>query len=620
MKYKILALSISLSSLLFSCSDDLSIDMPDNSWAKENHENEVAYFRIGLNLIDSDNTATRAQYADGIDTESEIYNFRVYVFKSSTRITTEAQQSAAQYMGYAEFSQHANMTAGSSNDIDKTGTFLVKADKKLISTLKDAATSTSAYFYGAVLANYEEDCYEAIDASLTGTGNDKFASLYNFKATTRTNYSTKNEPDFLNGVESSIPMSSAAYWQGENGPTFSDPLLLREMNLNNIEWMMGDDLDKLSQLDKDPVGIFYLQRNVAKFTINRESVKEYLQPAGSVNEGIIFKISGGPFDLNGLNHWSYLFQNTTGFPTIMKEVYDEYQAKGSNGATEISRFHLKGQSGFDHVNWGIDVNYDENYNSYPFVYYEDTGLPNYFVYEKYITYGSLCFENTGGIETMKYNQTTGIRIGCQVILPENECITIGTSTYNTWIAFPNDPKIYSKKRFLDQVKTKYNNVTDITFNTTGVFGGIYTGDKYTFENINTISTSGGPAVTKADIASCFNKKVTDYFYNGSTHTVYYYIPIRHFSDQEMNGLQPNYDDNGNVSYDKRHLGRWGMVRNNWYELTINSITGRPMTNTREELDLKNNDSWDDPNADMPAMNYTFNVLKWNKHDSQEVAF
>ncbi|MCH5231915.1 MAG: hypothetical protein J1F43_09005, partial [Muribaculaceae bacterium] len=367
MKLKTLAMACLFSSLLFSCTDDLAIDMPDNSWAQENHENEDAYFRIGLNIIDSDNTATRAEYAEDNDDESAIYNFRVYVFKSSTSITTEAQQSNAQYMGYAEYSQQATMTSGNSNDIAKSGTFLVKADPKLISALKDAVNSSStAYFYGAVLANYADDCYELIDAALEGSGNDKFGSLYNFKATTRSSYMS-NEPSFLKGVNNSIPMSSAANWQGGNGPTFNDPLILRSMNLNNIEWMYGDDLDKISKLDKDPVGTFYLQRNVVKFTISEESIGRFT-PTTGVNAGITFEIiSGGSVDFRCVNPKSYLFQNTSGFPNIMKEVYDAYNSLGSNAATEMARFHTKGGSGFDRVNWAVDVNYTHNdMYSYPF--------------------------------------------------------------------------------------------------------------------------------------------------------------------------------------------------------------------------------------------------------------
>ena len=55
------------------------------------------------------------------------------------------------------------------------------------------------------------------------------------------------------------------------------------------------------------------------------------------------------------------------------------------------------------------------------------------------------------------------------------------------------------------------------------------------------------------------------YYKGSI-SYYYATAIRHFNDDET----PWTDGE---SYGIQHLGRYGVVRNNWYEVNINSISG-----------------------------------------------
>lgn len=62
----------------------------------------------------------------------------------------------------------------------------------------------------------------------------------------------------------------------------------------------------------------------------------------------------------------------------------------------------------------------------------------------------------------------------------------------------------------------------------------------------------------------------DYFKDGET---YYYARIKHFGDD----ITPwaNNDDYINNELSTKYLGRYGIVRNNWYKLTVNSIKNGP---------------------------------------------
>ena len=55
------------------------------------------------------------------------------------------------------------------------------------------------------------------------------------------------------------------------------------------------------------------------------------------------------------------------------------------------------------------------------------------------------------------------------------------------------------------------------------------------------------------------------YYKGGV-SYYYAALIRHFNDLEAKW-------EADEAYALKHLGRYGVVRNNWYDITINSISG-----------------------------------------------
>ena len=91
---------------------------------------------------------------------------------------------------------------------------------------------------------------------------------------------------------------------------------------------------------------------------------------------------------------------------------------------------------------------------------------------------------------------------------------------------------------------------------------------------------------------------------------YYIARIKHFGD----GLTPWPATDGNKDTygtgedaKKRYLGRYGVVRNNWYELTVNKVTnpGSP------DVPTVNPDTPDDE-GDKYYVNCTVKILSWAK--------
>lgn len=108
------------------------------------------------------------------------------------------------------------------------------------------------------------------------------------------------------------------------------------------------------------------------------------------------------------------------------------------------------------------------------------------------------------------------------------------------------------------------------------------------------------AAAPAEINEAIKKALTDnpptVYYNGYC---YYVVPIRHFAKGEV-------ADYTGGEYQPNHLGRYGIVRNNYYQITINDITqpGEPITDPTVD---PSTDKDDETNY---WINVSIKVLSW----------
>ncbi len=100
----------------------------------------------------------------------------------------------------------------------------------------------------------------------------------------------------------------------------------------------------------------------------------------------------------------------------------------------------------------------------------------------------------------------------------------------------------------------------------------------------TARADGSAAATAFDalgLAAAINNAMTIRFYKNGY--CYYRVPIRHFTDTETPWSSPATADGGSptdiylagdnpYTAEARYLGRYGIVRNNWYTISIRSVT------------------------------------------------
>lgn len=337
----------------------------------------------------------------------------------------------------------------------------------------------------------------------------------------------------------------------------------------------------------------YVERVVAKVTLKgfNYAASKYtktVKNTAGVYAGDIVQLEG--WTLNVTNKSTALVRNVSGFSTA-----DWLAAATGTVTNVIGRF--AGTTGIpaDYANtyyyriyWAEDGNYninDDNLTDAFTVYSSTTPQPtwnqntadnNVDAEEDYALY---CLENTMAADKQNEKQTTSVLLKTiyltkfegQAAASQQDFFVCGSSPvkYPTDdIPLPDDKKVPG---ILSFVREKANAILDIdlqpgdlSINKKAVAGTYDNKDGMTMKELFTLAeTYTGK---EADVWSAIWSQVgTIRYYKGAV-SYYYATAIRHFNDNET------FWKDGE-SYGIQHLGRYGVVRNNWYEVNISSISG-----------------------------------------------
>lgn len=250
-----------------------------------------------------------------------------------------------------------------------------------------------------------------------------------------------------------------------------------------------------------------------------------------------------------------------------------------------------------HVYWATDPNYNrtvaESQFSTPTSVKDDAGWTDAAEY---------CLENTCDYNWMYKSQVTRLIVKAKYIPDKTKVTTGGNNTMDddeTWWSFTTVAEHYSAKNmYLKIIKWAHDNLnkdnnmpdapTDGSAITTSEAGNTLTGvsgdNKWTITlesdghlhyklvKVSYFPTEGGAQkdLSGASLDAFHSSMGRIQKYDKGV--CYYEIFVRHFTDEE-GGYAPA-DDTPWVKegeYTQAQLGRYGVVRNNWYTVTINSI-------------------------------------------------
>lgn len=229
------------------------------------------------------------------------------------------------------------------------------------------------------------------------------------------------------------------------------------------------------------------------------------------------------------------------------------------------------------IYWAKDNNYDNTSTDFNFLPENNTDWGEYT--SDNTTNAQYCLENTAPFNNNNNNNTTAVCIKAKYDFDND-------GDYNqSFFVIDTEAGTYNENDFLAKMKEILGEET-LTINP---------------------DAKGGYYGTKEDIASLLNlttENITDeeftrigeirYYKDGECY--YYTQAIKHFGQDYTIG-----DDKTLTKY----LGRYGVVRNNWYELTITSVSGPG----EPEIPTPDDEHVDD---DEGYIKCTINVLSWAK--------
>ena len=333
------------------------------------------------------------------------------------------------------------------------------------------------------------------------------------------------------------------------------------------------------QAENSEATTVYVERGLAKVTLASGSDDKHVDiTSGNYN--------GDKVDITG---WTLDVTNTKTYPVhVTDDLWaDTWKATTTTAATNgasLDRFHdTKTDSEFPRVYWGLDPNYSTDYTSVGACEGEFnlvaslTDPATAFKTGAEAKKPQYCLENTFDIDHMVQGQTTRVLFSAKYI-PN------GFSDGDTFYKMGNSSQLWNAAKVVAQIKAKAMEVLSETDETKVTVTLAAAGNNLTKAGVHFVAAAnvthvGGPALTPDDVdninAKLGFKKATateaavglSTFESGVS---YYIARVKHFGDYLTKweaGNDTYYSNNINW------LGRYGVLRNNWYELSVSSVSG-----------------------------------------------
>ena len=302
----------------------------------------------------------------------------------------------------------------------------------------------------------------------------------------------------------------------------------------------------------------YVERGLAKVTMQNFTAGGYTVAEGTYKG-----------DKVEIKNWQLDVTNKSTFPV--------HQIGGTGFAAIWStpRFYDGGNQSFKRVYWGVDPNYSgatlQNLeackNAFTMIGKNDIKGETGNDHPQY------CLENTFDLANMMQGQTTRV-VFKAVFTPKD------FTTGQTFYKIGNNTAIWDATKLAQQIHTvavtamgitdaaeQENYVVKLDASTNNISG---TAGLHTITAANIEYKGTGTSLVAANIDK-INEKLglketgISTYLNGEA---YYIARIKHFNE-----LTPWTAGEGYGTANDKYLGRYGVLRNNWYDLSVNSISG-----------------------------------------------
>lgn len=532
------------------------------------NEAGVGYATFSINLPTTSGTRAAGDptFEDGDANEYKVNNATLLIFKQG-EATKEGDYT------FVESAELGSMAPWQKPNPDETG---VTTHAKI--TAKLGNVNKSDHNFALVLLNNGT----GTNAKVKLPSKDEKFSTWNAKTTDK--FATTEDGFYM-----------------ANAPLFKD---------NNVTTLVPIESTKIypteEEAAKNAATDVYVERGLAKVTVTGTAGEKTVT-------GVTYK-----GDKVTINNWALDVTNTKTFPIHNVDgLTDDYAGIWSNSATPSTTNNATTQRFVDNnpkttvkrVYWGKDPNYDNKDADKTALKAEFNCVANANVKEDPAK-PLYCLENTFNLDNMKQGQTTRVVFKATY---KPASLPVGETTF---YKIGKNTAIWSKDNLEKEIKAAVASVvsgaagkTTVTLdapknNITAAGTHYITEDNISVTDATITITPENIKAINTQLGLKEAEKVGISTYEGGES--YYIARIKHFGDDLTKWKSGTYDEK-NLEY----LGRYGVLRNNWYELKVNSVSG-PGYPSVPEVKPNTPDDEDDK-----YINVSVKILSWAKR-SQDV--
>lgn len=627
-KFMIAALA---AGMLTACSDSAVVETPAGGGAQWGADG-TGYVSLSINLpktTSAGRTNDNDQFEDGLASEYAVNDAVLLLFKGSEG------EASSKFQGAYKLPVH--FASGDPDQITSTA--------NITKRIKAITTGESDKIYAFVMLNaFANNIF-----TLNNTDKVEDYTWKDAKIKTIDGEQTLTEGtttfENVQGMISELPTNIANGLIMVNAP-------LSNVGSQSSVVPSGGEVTILSTVDKSciqtsaaaaaskPAAKVYVERSTAKVTLTGTDklsgeIKNALLSEGGVNN-LKYQVLG--IALDNYNKNSYLVRNVSGFDTW-------YTLTSNKNLSLTTMYRFVGNSDVDgkyRIYWAKDENYNSDGGALQTDTITVTNPPLVTSVHEFIDISTLgdgqvskamyCNENVFDVEHMKWDNTTRAIIK----------VHLGTSGDNKdYIMWNDDSKTYKEYTIatgnggamakeivgLAAFRSKYGDSFDASkvkvsiTHPTGSLPNTYVVEKVTIDNgtpVELSSTSTGDELTVFNAVKSYFGTI-NYFAKG---IAYYQVLIQHFGNDltpwndgeatpapTSGGIDQTYPSaNRNANY----LGRYGVLRNNWYNLTINGVNA---IGTPYIPNVKSTENKDTPDDQLKSyISVEINILSWAKRD------
>lgn len=604
---KVKLFSFALAALMLgACSSEDGID---NGGQGTVLPGEKGYISLAINLPTTPSTRANDDFDKGLEAEYKVNDATLLIFSGADEMN-------------ATFSGAYNLTtsfpAGQDGNITTTSQIV-----------QSITTPVGDNVYALVVLN--KDGLISVSDGKWSYGSTEFTAATKFSDFANTAQNLDLSKIANVGGQNFLMLNAPLYSNagGATDPTTTGTLTtLTKINKENI-------FSTATEAKNNPAAKIFVERAVAKVTVNQGAAYD----AGTYQAAI----QGWTLDITNKSTFPVRkIETATPWWSYKNQSSDDYRFVGSVAvSTNLYRTY-----------WGVDPNYDGTYgNSTSYLDGDGNVLSTYDGFNtisgtaptSLITAGSnaYCMENTFNVANMKKDQTTRVIVAAKLTVPGADA--------NGGFYVLNNAKdvIYNKTSLENLIKNAYLQNSTIDALLHGADGlDLQSGEQFGGDDIivnfesdgsksTDISTLNGGNIIVADVyvnpasntkfkndviptglasdnagvtASINNSNKISYYKKG---IAYYPVLIKHFDELTQTpwngtGLNESYPS---PNAESNWLGRYGVLRNNWYEINVNAIKSIGSAEVEPEY------GYDDPVESWISVE--INVLSWAKR-SQNV--